>query len=487
MQSAYLYVRVSTDEQKRKGYSLIEQEERLLHHCEINDIKIKGIFREDYSAKDFNRPEWKRLIQTIKKNKNRPSENILFVKWDRFSRNIAFAYQMIDILKGLNAQPMAIDQPIDFEIPESIVMLAVYLSIPEAENTRRGRNTSDGLRRAKKLGRWPGKPPVGYENQTAPDGKRYTIPKQPESDHVNWIFQQYAKGIYTVSKVRKMAFENGFQCSKTNFRKVLRNPFYCGIILVPETKTEEMQLVDGAHQPIIPKSLFHNVQQLLNNKRGQQRGHRNLKHLFPLRGFLCCPWCNCNLTGSISKGRKDTYRYYHCRSVKCKGRFRADLLDAIYEEGLTNIFLAPEVSELFELILQDENLFSAKKDYEDERKIILSQIDQHQYLMSKARKLLLIEKIDYDDFSQIKRENIDTMNSLNERLANANNALHTVHSVINDQLSCELNILSFYKKQDIGGKRHLTSLFVPMMDPYSKLFSGININDALNGIVRFHN
>jgi DNA invertase Pin-like site-specific DNA recombinase len=30
MESAYLYIRVSTDEQKRKGYSLPEQEDQLL-------------------------------------------------------------------------------------------------------------------------------------------------------------------------------------------------------------------------------------------------------------------------------------------------------------------------------------------------------------------------------------------------------------------------------------------------------------------------
>ena len=80
MKSAYLYVRVSTDEQKRTGYSLIEQEERLLQYCEIHKINVKGIFREDYSAKDFNRPEWKNLIKTIKKNRTRPPVNILFLK-----------------------------------------------------------------------------------------------------------------------------------------------------------------------------------------------------------------------------------------------------------------------------------------------------------------------------------------------------------------------------------------------------------------------
>ena len=44
---------------------------------------------------------------------------------------------MIGILRNLNATVMAIDQPIDFTVPESTVMLAVYSFIPEAENTKR--------------------------------------------------------------------------------------------------------------------------------------------------------------------------------------------------------------------------------------------------------------------------------------------------------------------------------------------------------------
>ena len=67
MKTAYLYVRVSTDEQKRKGYSLPDQEDRLLKYCKYNNIEVKGIYREDYSAKNFNRPKWKELFSEIKK------------------------------------------------------------------------------------------------------------------------------------------------------------------------------------------------------------------------------------------------------------------------------------------------------------------------------------------------------------------------------------------------------------------------------------
>ncbi|WP_290861468.1 recombinase family protein [Flavobacterium sp.] len=225
IKSAYLYVRVSTDEQKRKGYSLPEQEDRLLRYCEQNHIAVKGIFREDFSAKDFNRPEWKKIINTLKKNKKNLSDSILFIKWDRFSRNIEYAYQMLGILRGLKTKAMAIDQPIDFDVPESIVMLAVYLSIPEAENSRRGRNASDGMRRSRKMGRWPGGSPMGYSNQSTQEGRKIIVPKFPEANLIKWAFEQFSKGTFSINQVRTMGCHKGLQCSNKNFGKYFEIPF----------------------------------------------------------------------------------------------------------------------------------------------------------------------------------------------------------------------------------------------------------------------
>jgi|GEM_PF-2846241 len=86
MKSAYMYVRVSTDEQMCQGYSLIEQEERLLQYCEFNSIQITGIFREDYSAKDFNRPEWKKRI----KRNSWGEENNFFLLHFKSNENFHF-------------------------------------------------------------------------------------------------------------------------------------------------------------------------------------------------------------------------------------------------------------------------------------------------------------------------------------------------------------------------------------------------------------
>jgi site-specific DNA recombinase len=68
MKSAYLYVCVSTDEQKRKGYFLPEQEDRLLKYCEYNDITVKGVYREDFLQRTLTDQSGRNLYQQLRKN-----------------------------------------------------------------------------------------------------------------------------------------------------------------------------------------------------------------------------------------------------------------------------------------------------------------------------------------------------------------------------------------------------------------------------------
>jgi len=485
MKSAFLYVRVSTDEQKKTGYSLIEQEARLLQYCEINNIKVKGIFREDYSAKDFNRPEWNGLIKTIKKNRQRPSENILFLKWDRFSRNIQFAYQMLGLLKNLNVQAMAIDQPIDIDVPESIVMLAMYLSLPEAENSRRGMNCSDGMRRAKKMGRWPGRAPIGYKNKTDSDGRKFIVPKQPEAGHIIWSFEQMAKGIYTMSQVRKMACLNGFQTSRNNFWKLLRNPMYCGKVTIPANKTENMQMVKSVHEPLISESLFLDVQRLLTSRQRQKGRKICHNHAFPLRGFLICPYCKKRFSGSFTQGRTLKYRYYHCITARCKGRIRSDKLESAYEEKLQKIRLLPETYELFNLVLEDENILSERKKHCDTHKNIISEISRQELLLNKARQLFVAEKIDDEDFNGLKQNYRESIGDLNDRLTQITSILsdgtnnNEVEWIYNDS-----NVLQSYKYQDISGKRYIIDLLTPeSINVNTGNIGALKINKALSKIL----
>lgn len=133
---------------------------------------MRNVYIEDYSAKTFNRPEWKKLITVLRKQRNIKNVTLLlFTKWDRFSRNTSQAYQTIDILRSLRSEPPAIEQPLDMSIPESKIMLSHYLTIPEVENERRALNVFYGMRRARKEGRWMGTAPLGYVNKITEDHK----------------------------------------------------------------------------------------------------------------------------------------------------------------------------------------------------------------------------------------------------------------------------------------------------------------------------
>ena len=116
MKIADLYIRVSTDEQADKGYSQRDQEERLRRYCQIQNIEVRKVIYEDYSAKTFNRPEWNKLLLFLRKNKN-TADLVLFIKWDRFSRNAGDAYQMIGMLRKLGIEPQAVEQPLDLSVP----------------------------------------------------------------------------------------------------------------------------------------------------------------------------------------------------------------------------------------------------------------------------------------------------------------------------------------------------------------------------------
>jgi DNA invertase Pin-like site-specific DNA recombinase len=456
MKSAYLYVRVSTDEQAKRGYSLREQEERLRNYCDTNDIEIKDIYREDCSAKTFDRPVWAKLLNELKKQKNKKERNtVLFIKWDRFSRNVEAAYQMIGTLRLMNTDAIAIDQPVDFTIPESKVILSVYLTIPEVENDRRALNTFYGMRRARKEGRWMGSAPTGYINRITPDGKKYIMPKPKESELMKWVFEELAKGVLVAEQVRKLANEKGLKCERNNFWRLIRNPIYCGYIVVPPHENEELEFVKGQHEAIISKTLFYEVQDILNGNQRAIATKSDSVNMLPLRGFLKCPLFHRMLTGSGSKGRNGRYYYYHCSSVDCKCRFKAEDVNLYFETDLLKYKLEPAAGELFKMVVIDE-FRSSNREELDERRNICKQIEEQETILSTARRKLMKEEIESDDFNITKKECNTELRKLEEKLNElpmASQNLKTLESLLEIVVEKYTNIDERYAKAEIDEKR----------------------------------
>ncbi len=461
---ACLYIRVSTDEQADKGFSQRDQAERLQAYCQYHGFDVVKMVFEDYSAKTFNRPEWTGMINDLRKSKGKCFDQILFTKWDRFSRNTADAYQMIRILNDYEVDPVAIEQPLDFNIPESKTILAVYLSMPEVENDRRALNVVYGMRRGKKEGRWMGKALHGYKNKITEDGRKYIAPVEPEASLMKWCFEQIAEGVYATEHIWMLAKEKGLKLGRSSFWTSVRNPVYCGKIKVPAYKDEEAYLVDGQHESIISESIFYKVQDIIDSRTvckgspGTQGLTVTTPDEFPLRGFMLCKKCGKHLTGSGSKGNRMRYYYYHCR-IKCKQRFRVDMTNGMFEQELKKYVPKKGISEIFKMVVcdtfNDESAFT-----QTERKRISNLIFEQNLRITKSRELLLNETLEREDYHDIKRDaeakivrHKADLEAIEERVSHGLD----VDLMANDLLSHMQNLYYLYVSANTAGKRHIVS------------------------------
>jgi site-specific DNA recombinase len=396
-----LYIRVSTDEQADKGYSQRHQEEMLQKYCSLNNLQVRKVIFEDHSAKTFNRPAWVRYLADLKKHKHQ-SDAVLFIKWDRFSRNAGDAYQMINMLRTLGVEPQSVEQPLDLSVPENKMMLAFYLAVPEVENDRRALNVFHGMRRAKKEGRFMGIAPLGYVNKIQENGRKYITPYEPEATLMKWVFETIATGRFPVEQVLTEARKKGLVCSKNNFWVCIRNAAYCGKIFIPAYKDEEATYVTGKHEPLISEALFYEVQDVLNGKKKKQQTKIHVQDLFPLRGFLACHICGKTLTASSSKGRTSYYHYYHCTSA-CGCRYKADTANDLFIAELKKYTPHPATLVLFKKVVSDVYKSNTSHSLEDKKRLLVS-IEEQNKRVSKARELLLSEAIDAVDYKVIKSE-----------------------------------------------------------------------------------
>ncbi|HEY1196500.1 recombinase family protein [Flavobacterium sp.] len=479
MPVVYLYIRVSTDEQAVKGYSQRSQLERLVHYCKYNSLVIAETIFEDFSAKTFNRPAWNKLMTKIKYLENSPT-TILFTYWDRFSRNITDAYIMLEKLQKLGVSLQAIDQPIDFSIPESKIILAVYLATSEVENDKKSRNVSLGLQKARLEGRWINKAPLGYRNKITADGKKYIAAYAPEAFIIREVFEEIIKAKrVTLSEIYKEALAKGLKCSRSAFYILVRNPIYCGQIKIPETGNEKSRIIDGLHSGIVSVALFEQVQKNLRNLRNSRlvKKKRVLNENYLLRGILLCPDCGKTLTGSSSQGRSRKYYYYHCTG-KCKYRIRADYINAGFQMFLQDIKIDVSFCKRANDLLKEIDK-GRQQDYQIKKREIGKAMDGSIDRSLNAHRLFSEGKIDYDDYFLIK-ENCKAYlkkyaSELRELALNAGSGIYAKNA--GDSIFHRL--AEVYELSDVLMKQRIARLFFP-----EKVIADANILNMLPEFIK---
>ena len=454
---AILYRRVSTTDQKIFGNSLNAQQGSLRDFCKKNSMNIVKEFQEDYSAKNFNRPEWKRLNAFAKKNK-KDIDYLLVVDWDRFSRNAYEALGVIKDFKNIGIEVNCIGKWINYNDPAQTMMQLMYLGMPEVDNKIRSQKVQMGMRQGLKEGRWNVMQPIGYVSGKDELGKTLMQLDPIKAPLIKDLFSTFSLGVYSQNEILKMSKFRKLKLYKSTLSRVLRNILYVGDIKIPAKYDEPEQIVKGRHKPIVSREIFNKVQYLLASRNRNTSKQNKMRDDMYLRGHLKCVKCGGNLTGSASTSKTGAkHYYYHCNRAKgCKESFRVK--DAHNE--LINLFrdLKPpvEVCDLFELVLEDYYKTSKQTQYNDIKRV-KSEIED---LELKKDKLLdkLLDEVISDDLFKKHTKNIEKeLTEKRNELSNLNDYQKDLSEYINYGLKLMQNLETFFEQSDVHIKNKLMS------------------------------
>lgn len=260
MKRAIIYLRVPSESIEDK-MTLMNQKMTSSKFCESNNLEVVGIF-EDYDAHEsFNRLQFKQMIKRLEK-KTLSADYLLIPSWSVFTKSAWHAAKMLAKLSAYNLEVKSISEPDD----------NLFYSQKLAEGPQFNR-TMQKIRKLKE-GDWFGKIPKGYSTVFDAEGKKILRPNN-DGEVLKWVFQTLLIGDDGVHKILPDCKNKGLKCSGFELSKIVRNPFYYGLITIPKYLNEPEIRFMGRHEPLVNEQEFNALQVKLAN--GKYNTYKNRK------------------------------------------------------------------------------------------------------------------------------------------------------------------------------------------------------------------
>lgn len=364
---------------------------------------------------------------------------------------------MIDRLKNLGVEVQAIEQPLDLSVPENLMILSVYLALPDIDNKRRSIKITEGVRAAKMAGRWLGAAPYGYKNARDESNKPVIVPGD-KAKVVKKIFNLISKG-KTQAEVKEHFKKQGITFAKTTFSEMLRNQVYIGNIWV-QSETGGYY-VRGLHEPLIDEATFQKVQEQLEGHL-TKKNFTKVKSFQPelhLRGLLLCDNCGGHLTGSASRGRNGAkHHYYHCNncgSVRVKAAVTHEKVEAI----LSEFQVRTSTIKLYEKVVA--KLLKGEEKKKRPQSKIKEEIAQYQKRLGNMEDDFADRLIDLDTFQKSKARYGREIEKLKCELEESNGSEPSIQKLVKKGIHAMQQLPHFYQNSSIEVKREVLGSIFP--------------------------
>ena len=384
---AGIYIRVSTEDQAREGFSLAEQKEKLLQLCKFKEYEVFNVYEDaGISAKDIeHRPSFQEMLADMKKGK---INYIVAYKLDRITRSVRDLEELISQL--------------ELEIVSE--------------------RTKFGLNGAIKSGHLPGIVPLGYKK----DATKKTIIDETTKDVVIRIFNMYLEGksyqqISNTLNNEKVLYPKYWR--DTTIMKIIDNKVYMGDYEKGKSNNKDTTVFMNVVEPIISRAMWEEAQ--YQKEKNQRSYARDRVYIFFQK--LKCPKCNRIMKCKGSGGTKKKYMYYNCED--CKIYYREDKIEECLQRFILELVeYDMAVKKYFLPILAD------KKETKTEK--LEQEIDTLEKQKERIKKAYLSGIVEMEDFSEdykIIGEKINILETKKCEMLNINHLSFTPQQLMADR------------------------------------------------------
>lgn len=267
-----IYIRVSTLDQAREGYSLETQEKTLRKWCDDRRYEVYDLYADKgISGKDIeHRPDMNRLLEDAKKGK---FDIILFWALSRFTRSVSDLYSTMEKFQKWNIDMVSYTEAFDTSTPMGRAMIGIVGVFAQLERELTSERVSAAMAERASQGKRTCSEILGYDL----DGKDSFKINEKEAEYVRFCFNEYLlrKNLSEVaSEANKRGFrgKRGKKPTAWSIQKILTRTQYCGF------NTFLGEIYKGNYESIVDVETFNKVSTLLK-RQGKVTGRKRIEPL----------------------------------------------------------------------------------------------------------------------------------------------------------------------------------------------------------------
>ena len=330
------YVRCSSDEQKKNGYTIKDQADFIEVFAKENDLLIVEQYVDEGISATLEISKRKALAQLIADAKAGKFDIVVFKCIDRFFRNVAEYYECQKQLQKAGVTWLSIEEPdLDPQDDDAAFKINIYLTMAEYE----ARKTSKRIRFNNKMRIKNKQVVTGTQNFTFP----WKVVGEKRNRHLE-------KDMEMAERLYDMLNHFEMHQSKSATLKYF-NSKYDPISYQTLTNILTDTLLYGEYKgtpdyvlPWITKHRFDKIQAILERN---SRQSKSTDRVFLFSGMIKCPCCGRNMVGNYYVREKITPIFsYRCNQYrldkKCTNKMalnekkiEAQLLDNL-DQYITN-------------------------------------------------------------------------------------------------------------------------------------------------------